>query len=401
MTQLRTMDQADVAGKRVLVRVDFNVPLSDTTITDDTRIQAALPTIRHLREAGARLILVSHLGRPEGGTDPKLSLRPVATRLGELLDTGVAFADNCVGETVATQAAALGDGDVLLLENLRFHKAEKANDPDFAAQLASLADLYINDAFGTAHRAHASTVGVTEHLPSYAGTLLQRELDVLGGLLDDPPRPFVAVLGGAKVSGKVDVIRNLMDSCDTILIGGAMAFTFSAARGGRTGASLVEKDRVDMARQILGDADERGVDLRLPKDVVVTKDLKGNGNPHPVNFMEVEDGWKGVDIGQTTVHEYAEAIAHAKTVLFNGPMGVFEVDPFHLGTCGILRAMASNDEATTVLGGGDSAAAAAHCEMTQHMTHVSTGGGAALELLEGKTLPAVAALTGRVRAVRA
>lgn len=392
MAQLRTVEQADVKGKRVLVRVDFNVPLADGKVADDTRIEAARPTIEHLRDAGARIILVSHLGRPEGTKDPKLSLRPVARRLGEMLGQGVAFAEDCVGDAPSAQAAALGDGDILLLENLRFHKGEKANDADFAASLARLADIYVNDAFGTAHRAHASTVGVADHLPAYAGKLLARELDVLGGLLDEPARPFVAVLGGAKVSGKVDVLRKLMDKCDAILIGGAMAFTFAAARGGRTGDSLVERDRVDMARDILAEAQERGVDLRLPKDVVVTKDLKGNGEPHPVNFMEVDDGWKGADIGQKTVHDYAEVIGGAKTVLLNGPMGVFEVDPFHLGTCGVLRAMASNDEATTVLGGGDSAAAAAKCEMTEHMTHVSTGGGAALELLEGKTLPAVAAL---------
>jgi 3-phosphoglycerate kinase len=392
MTTFRTLDDGDFGGKRVLVRVDFNVPLENGEVADDTRIRAALPTIERLRKAGARVILMSHLGRPKGGPDPRLSLRPVAVRLEEHLGTKVGFAEDCVGQDVQAQVEAMKDSDVMVLENLRFHPEEKANDEDFAARLAALGERYVNDAFGTAHRAHASTVGVPAHLPGYAGLLLARELKVLGGILKDPERPFVAVLGGSKVSGKVDVIQNLMTRVDTILVGGAMAFTFSRAQGGRTGQSLVEGDRVEMARTILAAAKERGVDLRLPTDVVATRQLKGDGEDRVFSLGELDDGWKGVDIGPKTVNAFAEAIGKARTVLLNGPMGVFEVAPYHKGTCAVLEAMASNDEATTVLGGGDSAAAAAACRLADHMTHVSTGGGASLELLEGKTLPAVAAL---------
>jgi 3-phosphoglycerate kinase len=374
------------------VRADFNVPIDEQgQVADDTRISASLETIRHLVGQGARTILMSHLGRPSGARDAKMTLRPVAIRLAELVGREVGFADDCVGDAVASMVAEMSDGDVLLLENLRFHKEEKGNDEAFAQKLASLGDLYVNDAFGTAHRAHASTVGVPRHLDGYAGFLMERELKALGGLLESAERPFVAVIGGAKVSGKVDVITNLLDRVDAICIGGAMAFTFSKARGGRVGSSLVEDERLEMAREIMEEAKGAGVDLHLPVDVVATKALKGNGEDRVFGFDDVEEGWKGVDIGPKTIRRFGEVLASAKTVFFNGPMGVFEVKPYDAGTCEVLTAMANGD-ARTILGGGDSAAAAKACGFREAFDHVSTGGGASLEFLEGKALPGVAAL---------
>lgn len=399
MKTFQTIEQANLSGKRVLVRVDFNVPLDASgAITDDLRIRESLPTIERLRKQGARLLLASHLGRPGGKRDPASSLRGVAEHLKKLLGAKVQFVDECVGEKAEQAAKRLKDGDVLVLENLRFHKEEEANDPGFAAGLAALAEAYVNDAFGTAHRAHASTEGVAKLLPSYAGELMRKELQALGGLFERPAKPFVAVLGGSKVSGKIDVIRNLLPRCDAILIGGAMAFTFSKAKGGRVGSSLVEDDRVALAKQLLTDAKERKVDLLLPVDVLITDNIKGGGKSRVVPFGEVPDGWKGVDIGPKTVQLYGERIVKAKTVVFNGPMGVFEVPEFAKGTLGVFSAAADCD-GTTIVGGGDSAAAIAQCGLADKVTHVSTGGGASLEFLEGKTLPGVAALQRAAPAV--
>lgn len=386
-----SVEDANFDGKRVLVRVDFNVPLDGGRVRDETRLRASFPTIRKLLADGARVILCSHLGRPGGRVDPAASLRPVARRLEELLSQPVAFAQDCVGPAAEEAVAKLRPGDALLLENVRFHKAEEENNPEFAQQLAALADAYVNDAFGSAHRAHASTEGVAHLLPAYAGLLMRRELEALGGALDRPERPFVAVIGGAKVSGKIDVLRHLLARVDAFCIGGAMAFTFSLALGGRVGESLVERDRVVVAEQFLREAKERQVDVVLPSDVVVAEDLKGDGPTRLVPFGEVPEGWKGADIGPKSVERFGERIVGAKTVLVNGPMGVFEVDRFLEGTRGVFEAAASA-AGTTIVGGGDSAAALARCGLTDRVTHVSTGGGASLEFLEGKTLPGVAVL---------
>lgn len=395
----RTLGEADLSGKRVLVRVDFNVPLDGTRVRDDTRIRAAAATIRHLGGQGARVILMSHLGRPKGRRIEAYSLKHVAHAASSVLGTPVAFVDQCIGPEAEAAAAGLSPGDVLLLENLRFHEGEEANDDEFAASLASLADVYVNDAFGTAHRAHASTVGVAARLPAYAGKLMQRELEYLGSALDDPKRPFVMVLGGAKVSGKLEVIKHLLPRVDTVLVGGAMAFTFSLAQGGAVGESLVEPDLVAQATEILAEASERGVEFILPSDVVATRDLKGNGQHRVVPFGEVPAGWKGVDVGPKTIQAFGERIAAARTVLLNGPMGVFEVPAFLEGTRGVFGHVRHVD-GTTIAGGGDTAAALAACGLTHDVTHVSTGGGASLEFLEGKTLPGVAALSGPLRTVR-
>lgn len=391
MKTFYTVQDASFSKKRVLVRVDFNVPLADGKVRDDTRLRESLPTIQKLMSDGARVVLCSHLGRPAGRRDLGQSLRPVAARLAELLGRPVAFAEDCVGPAATKAVQALKDGGVLLLENLRFHKDEEENNPEFAEQLAAHADAYVNDAFGTAHRAHASTEGVAAQLPAYAGLLMKKELDVLGRALDQPERPFVAVLGGSKVSGKIDVIRNLLSKVDTLCIGGAMAFTFSKANGGKVGSSLVEPDKVALASQLLKDAKERAVEFLLPADVVIATDLKGGGATRVVPFGEVPDGWKGVDIGPQTVRRFGERIANAKTVVANGPLGVFEVAEFAAGTRGIFEAMA-DCEGTTIVGGGDSAAAIQEAGFAGDVTHVSTGGGASLEFLEGKQLPGVVAL---------
>jgi phosphoglycerate kinase len=398
MKTFMTIDQANLKGKRVLVRVDFNVPMADGKITDDLRIRESVPTIQKLTKQGARVILCSHLGRPGGKRDPQCSLKPVATHLGKLLKKNVAFAEDCVGKSAEAASQKLKDGEVLLLENVRFHKSEEENNGEFAEQLAALADAYVNDAFGSAHRAHASTEGVAHHLPSYAGNLMAKELEALGGLFQRPAKPFVAVLGGSKVSGKIDVIRNLLPRCDAILIGGAMAFTFSKAKNGRVGSSLVEEDKVALAKQLLTKAKETKVELVLPVDVVVTDNIKGGGKTRVVPFGEVPDGWKGVDIGPKTVALYGERIAKAKTVVFNGPMGVFEVPEFAKGTNGVYEA-AANVDGTTIIGGGDSAAAIQQAGLADQVTHVSTGGGASLEFLEGKMLPGVAALMNAAQAL--
>jgi phosphoglycerate kinase len=383
-------------GKRVLVRVDFNVPLEDGRVADATRIRESLPTIRFLREAGARIVLCSHLGRPKAKRDPAFSLAPVAGELESLLNAGVQFANDCVGEEVERLVQSMKDGDIVLLENLRFHPEEEENDAGFAKKLAKLAELYVNDAFGAAHRAHASTAGVCAFVPlCAAGLLLEKELDFLSRATKSPQRPYVAILGGAKISGKIDVVTNLFGKVDSILIGGAMANTFFKSMGWETGQSLVEMDRVDMARDLLERAKREHVDLRLPVDCVAAEKFAEDADAITVPANAMPPDRTMMDIGPKTVADYREHILRAKTVLWNGPMGVFEMDRFASGTKGIAQAMAEATPkgAMTIVGGGDSAAAIAKFGLAEDVSHVSTGGGASLEFLEGKVLPGVAALT--------
>lgn len=387
-----TLKDLNVEGKRVLVRVDFNVPLSaDQSITDDTRIRAAVPTIQHLIGAGAAVILMSHLGRPNGVEDA-LRLDPVAARLSELLGLDVTKVNDCIGPEVEAAAKALKPGSVLLLDNLRFYKEETKNDPQFARQLASLADLYVNDAFGAAHRAHASTAGVADHLPAAAGLLLAKELDVLGAALENPERPFVAILGGAKVKDKIGVIQNLLTKVDTLLIGGGMAYTFLKAQGYEVGNSLLDAERIDLARELMEEAKSTGVKLLLPVDVVVADDFSNDANTKEVAADSIPAGWEGLDIGMKTREQFAAEVAKAKTVLWNGPLGAFEMPTFSGGTRAVAEAMAASS-GTTIIGGGDSAAAVEQFGLADRMSHISTGGGASLEFIEGKELPGVAALT--------
>ncbi len=384
-----------VTDKRVLVRVDFNVPLTDDgQVSDDTRIVAALPTIRYLVENRAKVILMSHLGRPKGKVNLAYSLQPVATRLGELLGQPVAFVPDCVGEVAEAAVAKLAPGEVLLLENLRFHAAEEKNEAGFAQQLAALGDVYVNDAFGTAHRAHASTAGVADYLqPAVCGFLLEKEIKFLGAALADPERPFVAILGGAKVSDKIAVVRNLLGRVDSLLIGGGMANTFLAAQGKEMGRSLVEKEAISLAEELLAQAKERGVQMHLPLDAVVATDLDAN-TTQVVAIDEVPQDQMVLDIGPATREHFAGLLADAKLIVWNGPMGVFERENFAAGTYALAKAVADSP-ATSIVGGGDSAAAIAQAGLTDAITHVSTGGGASLEFLEGKTLPGVAALSER------
>jgi phosphoglycerate kinase len=389
------IDAIDPRGKRVLVRVDFNVPIENGRVADDSRIVAALPTIRSLTERGGRVVLMSHLGRPQGGPEPKYSLRPVATRLEELTGMPVTFASDCVGPDAERAASALGDGGVLLLENLRFHPEEEKNDAGFAQRLARLGDLYVDDAFGTAHRAHASTEGVTHYLhPAVAGLLMLRELEYLGKALDQPPRPFAAVLGGAKISGKIDVLTALLAKVDRLIVGGAMMFTFLRARGVPTGRSLVEEDRIDVARGVLDDAARRGVELVLPTDCIASTAADGSAPGHATRVEGLRPDEMGVDIGPESVRHFGERLRDARTVLWNGPMGIFEVPAFAEGTLGVARVLAevAGCGATVIVGGGDSVAAVQKSGLADRFTHLSTGGGASLEFLEGKMLPGVAAL---------
>ncbi len=387
----QSVRDAGVAGKRALVRVDFNVPLDGGRVADDTRIRAALPTIELLRERGASLVLVSHLGRPKGKVDPALSMKPVGERLAELLGAGVKQAPGVVGEDVETMAAGLSPGDVLLLENVRFEPGETEDDPELAEALAGLADLYVNDAFGAAHRAHASTEGVAHRLPGYAGLLLESEVNELTGVVEAPERPLVVVLGGAKVSDKVGVIDRFLEVADSILIGGAMCFSFFRAQGIATGNSLVEEAGVKLAEEALRKAEGSDCELMLPVDLVLGESFDAATERRESDGVEVPDGWMGLDVGPRTVSAYAERIAAAGTVLWNGPMGAFELEPFAAGTRTVADAVAAAP-GTTVVGGGDSVAALHQFGLAEKVDWVSTGGGASLELLEGKKLPGVEAL---------
>ena len=392
----KTVKDVDVRSKRVLVRVDYNVPLdANGNVSDDKRITASLPTINYLLEQGARIILCSHLGRPKGEVKKEFSLAPVAKRLNELLpNVNIYFASDCIGEEAQQKAAALKDGEILLLENLRFHKEEEKNDPEFAKKLASLAEIYVSDAFGTVHRAHASTAGVAAYLPAVAGFLIGKELSIMGGALENPERPFVAILGGAKVADKIGVITNLLNKCDTLLIGGGMAYTFFKAMGYEIGDSLLDAESIDLAKQLMETAKQKGVKLLLPVDTVVAKAFAADAEHMTVSANAIPAGWQGLDIGEKTRELFAAEIKNAKTVIWNGPMGVFEFPEFAKGTEAVAKACAECG-GTTIIGGGDSASAVKKLGYADKMTHISTGGGASLEFLEGKVLPGVAALNDK------
>ncbi len=388
------LSAADLNGKRVLMRADFNVPLDGGNITDDTRIRAALPTIQYLTSNGAKVILTSHFGRPQGVTE-KYRLTPVAQRLSELLGKEVKKPSDCIGEEVNATVAAMQNGDVILLENVRFYGEEEGNDPEFCKKLASVADLYVNDAFGTAHRAHASTAGVTQYLrPSVAGYLIEKELKFLQGAIEQPQRPLAAIVGGSKVSSKIGVIETLLDKCDKLILGGGMIFTFYKARGLNVGKSLVEEDKLELAKALEVKAKEKGVAMLLPTDVVIADNFANDANTQIVDVNNIPDGWMGLDIGPDSIKVFQEALADCKTVIWNGPMGVFEMSNFAKGTEAIARSLAdlTKNGATTIIGGGDSVAAVEQLNLGEQMSHISTGGGASLELLEGKELPGIAAL---------
>jgi phosphoglycerate kinase len=393
-----TIDDIQLQGKRVLVRVDFNVPMENGKVTDDTRIVESLPTIKKILNDGGRAILMSHLGRPKGKRNLEFTLEPVATRLSELLNKPVKFAADCIGEEASKVVNTLKDGECALLDNLRFHPEEEANDETFAKALASLGDVYVNDAFGSAHRAHASTEGITRFLkPAVAGYLMKKEIDYLNRAVESPDRPYVAILGGAKISGKIDVIQNLMNKVDCLLIGGGMMFTFYKAQGLEIGTSLLEADKVELAKQILNEAKKRSIRLLLPVDCVVGDKFDNNAQRKSVPVTQIPPGWMGLDIGQESITLFKEELQKAKTVVWNGPMGTFEMENFAHGTNEIAKALAeiTKKGATTIIGGGDSAAAIAQAGLSNAVSHVSTGGGASLEFLEGKILPGVAALNNR------
>ncbi len=390
----KTVEDINVAGKTCLVRCDFNVPVKDGVITDDKRIREALKTIKYLKENGAKVILCSHMGRPKGEFNMKYSLVPVQKRLEELLGCEVAMATDVIGEDAKAKAAALKDGELMLLENLRFHKEEEKNAPEFAKELASMAEIYVNDAFGTAHRAHASTAGVADYLPAVCGYLIQKEIEIMGTALENPKRPFVAILGGAKVSDKIGVIENLIDKVDTLVIGGGMAYTFFKAKGYEVGQSICEDDKVELAKELMAKAEAKGVNFLLPVDTVVGDEFKEDCNFKTVDSKEIPADWQGLDIGEKSRELFNDAIVNAGTVVWNGPMGVFEMPEFAKGTKAVAKSVAESG-AISIIGGGDSAAAVEQLGYADKMTHISTGGGASLEFLEGLELPGIAALNDK------
>ena len=390
----KTVEDISVAGKACLVRCDFNVPVKEGVITDDKRIREALRTIKYLKENGAKVILCSHMGRPKGEFNMKYSLVPVQKRLEELLGCEVVMATDVIGEDAKAKAAALKDGEVMLLENLRFHKEEEKNAPEFAKELASMAEIYVNDAFGTAHRAHASTAGVADYLPAVCGYLIQKEIEIMGTALANPKRPFVAILGGAKVSDKIGVIENLIDKVDTLVIGGGMAYTFFKAKGYEVGNSICELDKVELAKELMAKAEAKGVNFLLPIDTVVGDDFKEDCNFKTVDSKEIPAEWQGLDIGEKSRELFDEAIKNAGTVVWNGPMGVFEMPEFAKGTKAVAKSVADSGS-ISIIGGGDSAAAVEQLGYADKMTHISTGGGASLEFLEGLVLPGIAALNDK------
>lgn len=393
--QKKTLKDVNVAGKKVFVRVDYNVPMDKSgNITNDTRIRATLPTLQYLLDNNAAVILASHLGRPKGAVVPEYSLAPVAKRLAELIGRNVAFAPDCIGAAVAGMAKNLQPGEILLLENLRYHKQEEKNDPDFSRQLSELADIAVNDAFGVSHRAHASVEGITKYLPAVAGFLMEKEIEFLGGALANPVRPFAAIIGGAKVSDKIGVIDNLLDKVDTLIIGGGMANTFLAAQGFNTGKSLVESDKIELAKELIVRAKQRGVNLLLPSDVVIADQFAADAAHKAVDADKIAGGWMALDIGPKTAATYAQALAAMKTIVWNGPMGVFEMDAFAKGTETVAKAVAQSG-AVSIVGGGDSIAALEKVGLSAKISHISTGGGASLEFLEGKVLPGIAALADK------
>lgn len=385
----------DWKGKKAFCRVDFNVPMKNGEITDDTRIRAALPTIRHLVDAGAKVMLASHLGRPKGAVVEELRLNAVATRLSELLGKDVVKTNEAYGAEVEQAIAVMGEGDIVLLENVRFYPGEEKNDAELAKQFAALADVYVNDAFGAAHRAHASTEGIAHHLPSVAGFLMESELEVLGKALSNPERPFTAIIGGAKVKDKIGVIDNLLDQVDNLIIGGGLSYTFIKAKGYEIGKSLLEEDKIELAQQFIKKAEEKGVKFYMPEDTVIAQEFSESATTQVVDIDAIPEDWMGLDIGPKTVDTYREVILNSKLVVWNGPMGVFEMEPFANGTKSVAIALADAQETFTVIGGGDSAAAVEKFELAEQMSHISTGGGASLEFMEGKALPGVVALDNK------
>ena len=395
MLNKKSIVDIDVNGKKVFVRVDYNVPMdAEQNITNDTRIRATLPTVNYLLEQNAAVILACHVGRPKGKPVPEFSVAPIVKRLSELLGKEVKMAPDCVGEEASKMAAALKPGEVLLLQNLRYHSEEEKNDPAFAKQLASLADVAVNDAFGVSHRAHASVEGITKYIPMVAGFLMEKEIKFVGQAVADPKHPFVAIIGGAKVSDKIGVISNLLDKVDTLIIGGGMAHTFDAAKGYKIGASLCEPEKYDLARELIKKAEEKKVNLILPVDIVAADKFAPDANTQIVDVKEIPDGWLGLDSGPKTSKQYVEALKDAKTVVWNGPMGVFEMDAFAQGTKDVAQAVADSG-ATSIVGGGDSISALKKTGLSDKITHISTGGGATLEFLEGKVLPGIAALADK------
>ncbi|MFC0274628.1 phosphoglycerate kinase [Metabacillus herbersteinensis] len=391
----KSVKDIDVKGKVVFCRVDFNVPMKDGNVTDDTRIRAALPTIQYLTEQGAKVLLASHLGRPKGQVVEELRLNSVAERLQELVGKNVLKTDEAYGESVKAEIQKMQDGDVLLLENVRFYPGEEKNDAELAKSFAELADVYVNDAFGAAHRAHASTTGIAEHIPAVAGLLMEKELEVLGKALSNPERPFTAIIGGAKVKDKIGVIQNLLDKVDNLIIGGGLAYTFIKALGYDVGKSLLEEDKIDLAKSFIDQAKEKGVNLYLPVDIVVADDFSNDANTQIVSIDSIPSDWEGLDAGPKSSEIYADVIKNSKLVIWNGPMGVFELDAFAEGTKAVAQALANSTNTYTVIGGGDSAAAVEKFNLADKMDHISTGGGASLEFMEGKELPGVLALNNK------